>query len=362
MSDVDVTVVVPCYNTEAYLDQALSSAEQNDRCSLEFLVINDGSTDGSLSIMREHERRDSRVRVIDKVNQGYGASVNRGFSEARGTYVAILEPDDWVEPHMYDSLFQLGLRYGLPDMVKSSYWRICHASGPDERRYHCAYYRRFDLSSQPLTLERCPGLIQRHPSIWSALYRRSFLCEEGIRLIEAPGAGWVDGPFCVDTCARAQSIAYTDEPFYDYREDVAGASSAHRDVALSFVRWNEMLDILQDLHSTKRVLQALYVVGFHYVGYAIDVGQIEDPALREASVALLRRMEPSIVRDMPEVSTGLKHVYFELTGYPEPSLTSLGHIANLADELWYSLRCNGPAFAVSQLSLCARRNASEREA
>ena len=110
---VDVTVVIPCYNTEAYLDEALTSAEQNDCVALEILVLNDGSTDGSLEIMRAHEAADPRVRVIDKQNQGYGASVNRGIDEARGTYVAILEPDDWVEPHMYDDLFEFGVRSGF---------------------------------------------------------------------------------------------------------------------------------------------------------------------------------------------------------------------------------------------------------
>ena len=57
--------------------------------------------------MRDFERADRRFRVIDKKNEGYGASVNRGFSEARGTYLAILEPDDWVDAHMYDELFEL---------------------------------------------------------------------------------------------------------------------------------------------------------------------------------------------------------------------------------------------------------------
>ena len=139
VSNIDVTVVVPCYNTEKFLDQALSSIEQNDRCSLEVIVVNDGSTDGSLAIMRSHEATDDRVRVIDKPNGGYGSAVNRGFSEARGTYLAILEPDDWAEPHMYDDLidyartFSLTLGDDAPDIVKSPYWRIWMPTTPQER-------------------------------------------------------------------------------------------------------------------------------------------------------------------------------------------------------------------------------------
>lgn len=83
MQPIDVTVIVPCYNTADYLDQCLTSIEANSTVALEVIVVNDGSTDASLSIMRDHAARDGRIRVIDKQNQGYGASVNRGIDEAR---------------------------------------------------------------------------------------------------------------------------------------------------------------------------------------------------------------------------------------------------------------------------------------
>ena len=150
--EVDVTVIIPCYNTERFLDQALSSAEQNARCRLEILVLNDGSTDESLAIMRAHEARDPRVRVIDKANQGYGATINRGIDEARGVYVAILEPDDWVQPHMYDDLFAYARSFPqLPDIVKSPYWRVWMPTTTRERLLHCSYYRRVDPPHQPFT-------------------------------------------------------------------------------------------------------------------------------------------------------------------------------------------------------------------
>ena len=135
MAAIDVSVIVPCYNTEGFLDQALASAEQNDRVNIEIIVLNDGSTDGSLEIMRAHEAADARVRVIDKENQGYGASVNRGINEAKGTYIAILEPDDWVAPHMYDDLFEYGQSFGLdpmPDIIKSPYTRVVMPETPEQ--------------------------------------------------------------------------------------------------------------------------------------------------------------------------------------------------------------------------------------
>ena len=136
---IEVSVIVPCFNTAQYLDQCLTSIEADDLASLEVIVLNDGSTDNSLEIMRRHEEIDSRIRVIDKPNQGYGATVNRGIEESRGAYIAIVEPDDYLKPGMYARLMDLAHAYGEPDVVKSAYWRVCMPGTPQENVCHCAY-------------------------------------------------------------------------------------------------------------------------------------------------------------------------------------------------------------------------------
>ncbi|HJF64634.1 MAG TPA: glycosyltransferase, partial [Slackia equolifaciens] len=88
-----LSVIIPIYNTERYLRECLESVLAQTLRGIEVVCVNDGSTDSSLSIMREYEDRDPRVRVVDKPNGGYGHSVNRGLSEARGEYVAVVEPD-----------------------------------------------------------------------------------------------------------------------------------------------------------------------------------------------------------------------------------------------------------------------------
>lgn len=224
---MDVSVIIPVYNVEDYLNQCLTSVEQNNEVSLEIIAVNDGSTDGSLAIMQAHAARDSRIRVIDKENQGYGASVNRGIAESTGEYIAIVEPDDFVKPHMYDRLIAFARTFAeKPDVVKSAYWRIQDPDTPDELFCRNTYYKRIHVRKQPFTLKDAPRLIQHHPSIWTALYLRSFLDEFGIRLVECPGAGWVDNPFMIDTLARARRIVYTDECFYCYRDRVPGRAPA----------------------------------------------------------------------------------------------------------------------------------------
>lgn len=363
MADIDVSVIVPCYNTEAYLDQALASAEQNDRISLEIIVLNDGSTDGSLQIMRAHEAADPRVRVIDKQNQGYGASVNRGLDEARGTYIAILEPDDWVNPHMYDDLFEYGQTFasqGLPDIIKSPYTRVVLPETPDQYLCNCSYYKRIDPGFQPFTLADAPHLIQHHPSIWSAIYRKGFLEEKGIRLMEVPGAGWVDNPFLIETLCQASSIVYLERPYYNYREDLPGSSSVLKRARLCFDRWHDMADIIERLGVTDDgILQAFYVIGFRYVGGSFAQFGDDNPDIARWSKELFDRMDPERVVRIKNLSGHSKKIFFELTGQEPIPYSPLPYYGELVNEFFYSMRTNGVGFALGRINLYTRQKATE---
>ena len=363
MSDIDVSVVIPCYNTEKFLDQALSSAEQNDRISLEIIVLNDGSTDGSLEIMRAHEAADSRVRVIDKENQGYGASVNRGINEARGTYIAILEPDDWVNPHMYDDLFEYGQSFAPdyePDIIKSPYTRVVLPETSEQYFANCSYYKRVDPGFQPFTLADAPHLIQHHPSIWSAIYRKSFLDEFGIRFKEVPGAGWVDNPFLIETLCQARTIVYLEKPYYNYREDLPGSSSVLKKARLCFDRWNDMADIIERLGITDDgILKAFYVIGFRYVGGAFGDFGDDNPDIAAWSKEIFMRMDPERVVRIKNLSGHSKALYFELTGYDPIKYSKLPYYEALVDEFFYSIRTNGLGFAFGRIGLYAKQKATE---
>lgn len=365
MDNVDVSVIVPCYNTEKFLDQALASAEQNDRVNIEIIVLNDGSTDGSLEIMRAHEAADPRVHVIDKENQGYGASVNRGIAESRGTYIAILEPDDWVAPHMYDDLFEYGMSFSytgaMPDVIKSPYTRVVLPETPDQYFCNCSYYKRVDPGFQPFRLADAPHLIQHHPSIWSAIYRRGFLDEKQIRFMEVPGAGWVDNPFLIETLCQADTIVYKEQPYYYYREDLPGSSSVLRRARLSFDRWNQMLDIIERLGVTDDgILKAFYVIGFRYVGGGFaDFGD-DNPDIKDWAAEIFRRMDPERVVRIANLSGYSKKQFFELSGFEPLPYSNMAYYGELIKEFIYSTSTNGIGFGFKRIGLYARQVATQK--
>ena len=105
-----ISVIVPIFNAAPYLEQCLDSILCQNQPGMEVICLNDGSTDDSLSIMQAYANANGKVRVIDKPNEGYGATCNRGIAEARGHWISIIEPDDWIRPGMYSAMLAYAAR------------------------------------------------------------------------------------------------------------------------------------------------------------------------------------------------------------------------------------------------------------
>lgn len=108
MSEVKVSVIVPVYNCEAFLPACIDSLRAQTIESLEMIFVCDGSPDHSLAVLREYEKKDSRIRVIAfEKNRGVSAARNAGIDAARGEYVIFCDGDDWIEPQMYQRLYDM---------------------------------------------------------------------------------------------------------------------------------------------------------------------------------------------------------------------------------------------------------------
>ena len=101
-----VSVIIPVYNVEKYLNQCLDSVIAQTLTDIEIICVNDSSTDGSLGILEEYEKKDKRIRVVTQPNSGAGAARNRGLSMASGKYLSFLDSDDFFEPDMLELAYQ----------------------------------------------------------------------------------------------------------------------------------------------------------------------------------------------------------------------------------------------------------------
>ena len=348
-----ISVVLPVYNAEQYLEQCLGSICWQTYRNLEIICVNDGSTDGSLAIMREYEASDKRVRVIDKQNEGYGASCNRGIAEANGTWISIVEPDDYIEQGMYASMIEFAnefVRKGTPlDIVKTPYWRIVNPDTKKQARLNCSYKGRVKPTEQPFGVAEATHLLTHHPSIWSALYRKSFLDARGIKFKEIPGAGWADNPFLVETLCQTGCIGYLDAPFYCYREETEGKS---REMALNstlvpYERWNDMMDVLERLEiNDERILRAQIIRGFKYLGNTLEYVSIDNADLREAVTNMFARMDADLVFAEKEISPELKKLFATLRGIPCPELNDTPYKLTLVREGLYTAKNAGVGYTL----------------
>lgn len=212
-----VSVLTPVYNVERFLPECLDSLKRQTLNSIEFICINDGSTDGSLDILKSYAQDDPRFRIIDKPNSGYGASMNRGLDEARGEYIGIVESDDFASPDMFKKLYKFAKRHDC-DLVKSNYFEHDENGDREMRVYDGFAYRRvFD----PRAL---PDVMRVLPIIWAGLYRKRMLDDNHVRFTETPGASFQDTSFVHKAWMSARRAALLKKAFLHYRVDNSGSS------------------------------------------------------------------------------------------------------------------------------------------
>ena len=101
-----LSIVVPIYNAEKYLNECIKSILCQTFCDFELILVNDGSQDRSLDICRLWEKKDSRIRIIDKENGGVSSARNAGVEVSKGEYIGFVDSDDFIDRQMYEKLFK----------------------------------------------------------------------------------------------------------------------------------------------------------------------------------------------------------------------------------------------------------------
>ena len=105
MNKINVSVIVPVYNVEKYLDKCIESLLNQTLKNIEIILVDDGSKDNSLQICREYGQKDSRIKVYTKENEGLGLTRNYGIDRANGEYIAFVDSDDFISSDFYEKLY-----------------------------------------------------------------------------------------------------------------------------------------------------------------------------------------------------------------------------------------------------------------
>ena len=213
-----ISIIVPCYNAERYLDECLSSICAQTLTDIQIICVDDGSTDESSSIIDYYATLDSRIKVIHKENTGYGNSMNIGIDAVDAEYIGIVESDDWIQQDMMQTLFEAAKLYQA-DFVKADFYRFVQQSDGNIRKI----YNHLTRDSRYYNRVLCPineiETFKFIMNIWSGIYRTDFIRKNKIRFNETPGASFQDNGFWFQTFALAERVVFLDRPLYMNRRD-----------------------------------------------------------------------------------------------------------------------------------------------
>lgn len=224
---VKVSIIMPSLNVGKYITQCVDSVLNQTLREIEVIFIDAGSTDGTLEILQAYTKKDPRTRLIRSEKKSYGYQVNIGFDAACGEYLGIIETDDYADPEMFETLYHAAQEDDL-DVCKSGFYYYWSKDG--ERNEPCPIVSE-TMSRRvfcPVTDFKVPleqaEFFNIKPTIWSAIYRRSFIYENGIRLNETPGASYQDASFNFKVWTCAQRVRLLTACFLHYRQDNEASS------------------------------------------------------------------------------------------------------------------------------------------
>ena len=214
MSDLPlISVIVPVYNVEKYLNRCVESIVGQTYDNLEILMVDDGSTDDSGILCDAWSERDERVRVIHKKNGGAGAARNIALDMAKGEFVGLVDSDDYLAPHMYAHLYSL-IQHGADIAECTIVWTESDNAPMDDGSTSEVH---FYSTEQAMRMSICEEAFCQTPP--NKLYRRSAIAD-----IRFPEGNLIDDEFWTyRVIGNAGRLAHSSSCMYAYRQQVASA-------------------------------------------------------------------------------------------------------------------------------------------
>lgn len=215
--EVKVSVIIPVLNAVQYINECIDSILNQTLKEIEILMIDAGSTDGTLDCLYEYQRRDSRCRVIHSNLKSCGYQDNLGVKNAVGEYVAFVESDDVIVSSMYEELWYYAKKFEL-DYVKGDFDTFYYLKNDEKISERirslpkCLYNKLLDINEYP-------DLLLYDIYLWKGIYKRTFLIENAIWQNETPGAAFQDVGFAFQSISCARRVMYIDKAYYQYRRD-----------------------------------------------------------------------------------------------------------------------------------------------
>ena len=199
-----ISVIVPVYNVEKYIEKCLDSLKNQTMKDIEFIIVNDGSTDNSQRIIDKYVKNDKRFKSIIKENGGQGSARNFGLENANGEYIGYVDSDDYIEKNMYEKMY-LEAKKNNSDIVLCGNY-VVDENGKILREEKLNSSGQIDKNKNKILFDKM--------AVWNKIYRRTFLNSLNIKFREKKW--YEDFDFSMKVLLSTNSIYVIDECLYYY--------------------------------------------------------------------------------------------------------------------------------------------------
>lgn len=201
-----VSIIVPVYNTGKYLKKCLDSLIHQTLEDIEIIIVNDGSTDDSQSIIDEYVKMDSRIKSYIKENGGQGSARNLGLEKSTGEYIGYIDSDDFVELNMYEDMYNKSLEDNS-DIVNVGYYIYSETGYIIEKQV-------FRRTENPTNIYNTPEVLFYNTAVTNKLFKASLLKSNNIQF--RVKKWYEDFDFVIKTLCYASNISVIEKPYYYY--------------------------------------------------------------------------------------------------------------------------------------------------
>ena len=214
-----ITVIMPVYNVEKYLAEAIETTINQTYKNLEILIIDDGSTDSSGKICDEYAKKDERIRVIHQENKGLSGARNTGLENATGKYLMFIDSDDLFELDACEIMYN-AIEEKNADYVIGNYINIDDDGTRWEKPvFSFEKYTEFKLSIKDYE----KSFYIMNSAVWNKIFRKSFIDSLGLKFVERLPAE--DAMFTTYAFIKSSNVWYVPKIVYQYRQRVADSIS-----------------------------------------------------------------------------------------------------------------------------------------
>lgn len=305
--EAKVSIVIPVYNSEEYLEECLESVITQSYKNIEIILINDGSTDNSLNICYKFKKKDSRIKIINKKNTGVSDARNIGIINSTGNYIVFVDSDDYCEKSMVDTIIK---NINDNDLLIFSYNKVCKKQRV-KYNFEKIEINKENIESKIIDNDRIGGYL------WNKVFKCSIVKENNLKFDSNITFG-EDLLFVFEYIKKTKKILYIKETLYNYRiRKYSKTNDFLLQKDFSMLNVYSLLIDLTEKYDVKLKLKYNYLIMFYQfkkfknlLGVRDDI--LEEEKMIEKKQTIKKKIKLKVVKYFPVIYWKLKKVKYKI--------------------------------------------------